>query len=344
MRPATPEELARWDELVLANPDGGAVMQLKALGDTKRQHGWRIRYEMMGDTAIFILVRQIPGLGELWYVPNGPGVASLEGLKTFAEAVTQMKPRPFMVKIDPEIPKNQITPTQLSKLGFVVAPRNIQYNVSTAIVDLSPDEDGILALFKQKTRYNVRLAAKKGVVVEAVATNDATIDTFYRLAEITYRRAGVYVRSRAYFADFWRLYAESGHGQMFFAKFQGEVLAAAFIIYTDKTALYKDGASSREHSSLQAPYLLQWEIMRWLKARCVQHYDLHGVPPADRIDDPTHPLAGLARFKTGFQPEVTEYIGTYDLPLNPTAYARWLRYAERIAVAYEYRVRKRLFY
>ncbi|HUC87364.1 MAG TPA: peptidoglycan bridge formation glycyltransferase FemA/FemB family protein [Candidatus Saccharimonadales bacterium] len=344
MRPATPEEITGWDELVAANPDGGTVLQLKAFGEVKSRHGWQASHYLLDKVAVLVLRRQIPGFGELWYVPNGPGVTDRGGLNRFAQAAAKLQPAPFMIKIDPEIRRGEISAKQLQQMGFVLAPRNLQYNVSTVIVGLRPDEEAILGSFRQKTRYNVRLAAKKGVSVAAVPTDASTINTMYSLYATTTRRAGVYLRSKRYFEDYWRLHAESGHGQMFLASYEGKPLAGAFITFTGTKALYKDGGSLREHTAVQAPYALQWEIMRWLKARGILDYDMHGVPPADRIDDPTHPMAGLARFKTGFQPQVTEFIGTYDLPLDPAKYRRWCRYAERLVVAYEYRVRKRLFY
>jgi lipid II:glycine glycyltransferase (peptidoglycan interpeptide bridge formation enzyme) len=342
MRPATPEELARWDELVAANPDGGNVLQLQAFGEVKGQHGWTPKHFMLGKTAVLVLARTIPYLGEFWYVPKGPGVTDRGGLKAFAEQIPG--PKPFVVRIDPELTSDAIKPADLANMGYVPATRNVQYNVSTVIIDLKPSEDDILASFKQKTRYNVRLAAKKGVTVEAVPTDQAAIDTMYHLTQVMTERAGVYLREKDYFADFWRLHADSGRGQMFFAKLDGQVLAGAFITHIARKALYKDGGSVREHAAVQAPYALQWGIMQWLKAHGMTEYDLHGTPPADQIDNPNHPLAGLARFKTGFNQHITEYVGTYDLVLDKSKYDIWWRIGERLAVSYEYRRKGRLFY
>lgn len=344
MRPATPEELVKWDELVLANPDGGNVLQAKAFGATKARHGWRVEYYMINDVAVSVIARNVRGVGRLWYVPKGPGVTNRAGLKAFAEAAGKLTDPPFLIKVDPEIPLTTIKQSEITELGYEPAPRNLQYNVTTAIVDLKPSEEEILGSFKQKTRYNVRLAEKKGVNVEAVETDQAAIDIMYELYATTTKRASVYLRNKSYFTDYWRLHAESGVGQMFFARYEGTVLAGAYITYLGAKALYKDGGSVREHPEVQAPYALQWGIMRWLKAQGVQEYDLHGTPPADQIDNPSHLLAGLARFKTGFQQTITEYIGTYDLPLDEKKYATWNRIGERLAVAYEYRVKKQLFY
>ena len=339
IRFATKDEISRWDELVLANPDGGNVLQLKAFIETKSRHGWSPRYLIWNKIAVAAIARAIPVLGEFWYVPNGPGVNTSSELKKFAAEVNGLEgKRPFAIKLDPLIDGKK------PGAPFMAAPRHIQYNTSTIIVDLAPDEEDILASFKQKTRYNIRLAAKKGVTVEAVDTDQYGVDTMYALTESMTERAKVYLRPKAYFEDFWMKHAASGHGQMFFAKYEGKVLAGAFVTHVGDKALYKDGGSIREHSEVQAPYALQWEAMRWLKARGVTSYDLHGVPPASQINNPDHPLAGLARFKTGFNPEVTEFIGTYDLPLNKVNYHLWRLIGERLAVAYEYRFKNQLFY
>ncbi len=346
MREATPAEIARWDQMVAGNPDGGNPLQLKAFGETKSRHGWTPRYLMMGKMAVLVLSRRIPQLGDFWYVPKGPGVDSAAALGRFASAVSAIKlgRRPFAVRIDPELHVGALSLSALQGMGMVPSTRHIQYNIATAIVDLKPSEEAIMALLKQKTRYNVRLAHKKGVTVAAVPTDDDTIGQMYYLTQVTTSRAGVYLREKAYFADFWRLHAQSGHGQMFFASYENQVLAGAFVTYVGRNALYKDGGSVREHPEVQAPYALQWEIIRWLKGRGVASYDLHGTPPAAEIDNPAHPLAGLARFKTGFQPNITEFVGTYDIVLSARAYAVWRRIGERLAVTFQYRAKKRLFY
>ncbi|HVE80541.1 MAG TPA: peptidoglycan bridge formation glycyltransferase FemA/FemB family protein [Candidatus Dormibacteraeota bacterium] len=337
MREATAEELAKWNELVAANPDGGNVLQARAFGEVKSRHGWQAKHLVFENIAILALQREILGLGKFWYIPKGPGVKDTVQLQRLAAKLK--KTDAFAVRIDPEIKKGGVVGS-----GFERAPHDIQYNIATVIVDLAPSEDEILASFKQKTRYNIRLAEKKGVKVETVETNPESIKQMYSLMQSTQRRAGFYLRDKAYFTDFWQLHANSGTGQMFFASYEGKVLAGAFVTYLGSAALYKDGGSVREHSELQAPYLLQWEITKWLKARSVKEYDLHGTPPADQIDNPNHPLSGLARFKTGFNPSISEFIGTYDLVLNTASYRLWRAFGERLAAAYEIRAKKRLFY
>ena len=346
MRPATDKEIAGWDRLIVANPDGGNALQAKAFGETKGLHGWEPKYFVIDkfNLAVLILSKKIPGIGEFWYVPKGPGVIDGKQLRNFIKSVDTLENKPFVLRMDPEISKDSLSSADISKLGIRRATRDIQYNVSTVVVSLDKDDEALLARFKQKTRYNVRLALKKGVEVEAVPTNDETIDKMYELTQIMTSRAGVYLREKSYFADFWRLHSDSGVGQMFQAKYEGKVLAGAYITFVGKTALYKDGGSIRKNQEVQAPYALQFEIMRWLRDKGIEEYDLHGVPPANQINNPDHPLSGLARFKTGFNQEVTEYIGTFDLVLNQSAYRFWSRIGERLAMTYESRAKKRLFY
>lgn len=346
MRVASDQEIASWDKLVVANPDGGNTLQAKAFGETKARHGWVPKYFFSDQLkmAVLVLAKQIPGAGEFWYVPKGPGVSDKKQLKSFVDAVLELKEKPFLVRIDPEIPKDDLAISDISKLGLRKASRDVQYNVTTVVLSLDLDDDSLLAGFKQKTRYNVRLALKKGVEVEAVPTNQETIDKMYELTQITTSRAGVYLREKSYFADFWKLHSDSGVGQMFQAKYEGRVLAGAYVTFIGTKALYKDGGSIRENQEVQAPYALQFKVMQWLREKGVKEYDLHGVPPKSQIDNPNHPLAGLARFKTGFNQEITEYIGTYDLVLNANAYRFWTRIGERLAMTYETRAKKRLFY
>ncbi|MBW3538177.1 peptidoglycan bridge formation glycyltransferase FemA/FemB family protein [Candidatus Parcubacteria bacterium] len=352
IRVATSDELERWDELVAGNPDGGNVLQCRAFGEVKSRHGWEARYligqksdvkSQKSGLAMLALVRAVAGFGELWYVPKGPGVSGVKQLSELVKDLKQYAAKAFLIKVEPELLKKSKDQV-LEETGLVKAPRDLQLNAATVLLDLRPSEDEIMAAFKQKTRYNIRLAERKGVRVEPAELTSRNIDLMYGMMRETYRRAGVYTRPKAYFSDFWRLHTESGRGQLFFAAHEGQVLAAAFVTYLGQKALYKDGASRREHSGWQAPYLLQWEIMRWLKGQGVGEYDLHGTPPADRLEDKTHPLQSLAQFKTGFNPRITEFIGTYDLPVDEARYRAWNRFGERAVTAYNFRLRKRLFY
>jgi len=346
MRFATDEEIIRWDELVVANPDGGNTLQCAAFAKVKEEAGWNPRYvihELDGaDVAALYLSKKINFLGELWYAPKGPGVATINQLQEVARDLKANTQGVFAVKVEPDIVSGSIREEDLESLGLVKV-RNIQYNWATVLIDLAPSEEEIISSFRQKTRYNIRLAERKGVVVEAVDATEANLAVMYELMTVTAKRAGVFLRDKKYFYDFWRGHAAANCGQLFFARYEDTVVAGAFITHLGRKALYKDGGSGREHTNVQAPYALQWGIMQWLKAHGVTEYDLHGTPPANKLDDEAHPLHGLARFKTGFNDQVVEYIGTYDLPITDK-YKLWTKYGERLVSGYAHRIKKELFY
>jgi lipid II:glycine glycyltransferase (peptidoglycan interpeptide bridge formation enzyme) len=346
MRVATPNELGKWDELIAANPDGGQILQTRAWGEFKRAHRWAPQYlvsESGPPIAVLELRHALPGLGTLGYVPKGPGVNAVRQLPSLLDGLRSTAGSAFAIKVEPDIEQTDAATVALREMGLEKSRHDVQISRATIIVDLRPDENAMLASFKPKCRYNIRLAQRRGVIVEAVPLDSAGIDTMYSLMASTRDRAGFTLRSKEYFSGYWRLHAAAGQGQLFFASLGGEVLAGVFATYIGRKAWYKDGGSTKEHAAVMAPHLLQWEVMRWLRSRGVEAYDLVAVPPASDLN-PSHPLYGLYRFKSGFSEHITEYVGTWDLPIHRTRYAAWNRFAERAAHQWSYRVRHDLLY
>jgi len=345
MRPATSAEIRDWDELVLANPDGGHILQTRSWGEFKRRWGWQPHYFIAdsgrGHVATLFLTRRVPGAGTLWYSPKGPGIAKPDELCDILRDPDGFD-RGFLVKLDPEIDAAADTSPWRSA-GMQKAPTEVQNSTATILVDLRGEEDGIIASFKPKCRYNIRLAARRGVVVHRLPVTDATIDVMYRLMRETQVRAGFMLRPPRYFADYWRLQHAAGQGEFYFATLGHEVLAGCFATHFGHKGWYKDGGSSRRHHELMAPYLLQWEVMRSLRERGVQTYDLVAVPPAAELD-PAHPFYGLYRFKSGFNDRITEFVGTWDWPLRRRRYRWWTQVGERLARQWTYRVHHDFFY
>ena len=346
MRPATDAEILRWDDLVSANPGGPQSLQSRAWGEFKIRWGWRPRYliQETGDAPIAVLVlsRKLPGIGEILYAPKGPSVATAEQLLSVLEDRSWCR-EAVVLKVEPEIERSDAAAALWRNAGLLPAPRDIQISSATILVDLARDEDELLASFKPKCRYNVRLAARKGVTVRAAEMTDANIDTMYALLSSAFERADFIVRPRDYYRDYWRLQAASDQGQLFFAEWQGKVLCGAFITWLGDRAWYKDGGSTREHAEVMAPHALQWEVMRWLRGRGITTYDLVAAPPPEGID-PSHRMYGLYRFKSGFSDQLVAFPGTWDLPLRQRRYALWNRAGQRLADQWSYRVRHDLFY
>lgn len=344
MRPATADEIINWDALVAQNPSGGDIFQGKVFATAKGEQGWSPKYMvyLFGDKRVYCLylTRKIPLIGELWYAPKGPGITSRAELDAVLKANREYASGKniFAFKIDPEVPKSSGYPAELAKV------HNIQPNASTVVVNLALSEEEILATFRQRARRSIRQAEAAGVKVKAVSGNHQNYKLMFEMYQGTGQRAGFHVRDFNYYERLWHLWSQADQGQLFFAYSGDQVIAAAFAAYFGQKGLYKDGASDRAALSNGAAHLLQWQIMRWLKERGVTSYDLHGTPPSEELENKEHRFYGLGLFKTSFSNELTEYVGTLDQVINPSAYKRWQKLGDRLAQSLEYRLRGRTFY
>jgi lipid II:glycine glycyltransferase (peptidoglycan interpeptide bridge formation enzyme) len=321
-----------WNKHVIANPDGGNVFQSTEFAEQKKANGWSPRYIKVNEVAITILEKPVISLGKLWYIPKGPGITSVVGLDgMLAKLRTLAKEQGvFAIKIEPELQKANETLADLMKLGLVKT-RPIQPNFSTILVDISPDLDTVLTNLNQKGRHAIRRAQRDGVAVSQIRSTDKNCRVFYDLLAKT--AAGSFgIRNSHYYKTFWQRFEKAGMGQMFFAYAEGQVVAAAYALVFGKKSTYKDGASVRERSAYGASHLLQWEVIRWAKTKGSVLHDLCGAPPSDQINNPNHPHYGIGRFKTSFNKEVTDYIGTYDIIVNPMAYRMWTKIGERVTL------------
>lgn len=328
IRLATDDEIARWNDRILTNPDGGNVFQGREFAEQKRLSGWTPRYVVAGKISLTVHEKSA-AIGKLWYIPKGPGADSpvqlsdmLPDLKKFA-----YKNGVFAVKVEPELLKSDDISKLFRELELVpVAP--IQPNSSTVLIDLSPSLDKIMAGLNQKGRHAIRRAERDGVKVEQVETTDQNCREFYSLLADT-ANGRFAIRPYDYYRHFWQRYHNAGQGQLFFAYVDGQVVAGAYAMVYGKKSTYKDGASIREKVVYGASHLLQWEVMKWAKEHGSKVHDLCGAPPSDRINDETHPHYGIGRFKTSFNKQVTDYVGAYDIVVRPAQYTMWTKFVER---------------
>jgi peptidoglycan pentaglycine glycine transferase (the first glycine) len=218
----------------------------------------------------------------------------------------------------------------LAAQGFVASAETVQPR-RTVVVDLATGEDDILAQMKSKTRYNIRLAQRKGVTVRQGTTDDLTL--FHQLLLVTGQRAGFGVHSLAYYTQAWHLFAAQDAVALFLASYEGQILAGIMVFAWGSTAYYMYGGSSDEERQRMPTYLLQWEAMRWAKTRGCNTYDLWGIPDVDEqrigLDVAAAEetgvlstgLGGLYRFKRGFGGKEVRYVGAYDYVYNRPLYS-----------------------
>jgi len=185
----------------------------------------------------------------------------------------------------------------------------------TLLVDLSKSEEEILAAMHPKTRYNIRLAEKKGINVR-LGEGEDDIKTFIQLTFETAERDKFKSHGVGHYKKLLNL--DKNFIKLYCAEYQGKVLAANLMIYFGDTCTYLHGASSNEHKNFMAPHLLQWSCICEAKKAGYKYYDFWG------INEKKWP--GVTRFKKGFVNQKTGleifYPGTFDLPLDKKWY--WL--------------------
>ena len=332
MRPANDAELSIWDELIAANPDCGNALQTKTWGDFKAEYGWkpeRFVYTVRGrDIAVQILTREVPFLGQIMYCPKGPGVDSLDQFLEIVAKTKSAAPKALFIRFEPELLDDLVEKQYLTGTGLKRASRDSN-SKSTIFIDLNRDEDEVLASFSQSTRRNIRKAVEAGVKVEHVEATAANLEIMYDLMKATEARAHYGLRPKQYFLDYWKAQAKSGQAELFFAKHEGEVLAGIFVTHIGTRAWYKDGGSFELKRELQPTYLMQWHVMQWCIKHGITSYDMVGVPNRDELNT-GNSRQGLYEFKSKFSPDITEFIGAWDLPLS-ALYPLWGLIGERLA-------------
>ena len=213
------------------------------------------------------------------------------------------------IRIEPDAQRGKL-PDGLTKGRRFFTPK-------TFWLDLTKSEEQLLAAMHPKARYNIRLAEKKGVEV----TEDPVVfGEFLKLMKETEVRQGFYAHDKKYFENMWdTLKGKIAH--LFVAKYNGETLAAWIIFKYDNKIYYPYGASSDKHRELQAPSLMMWKTALWGKTQGCKIYDLWGVEEGK----------GFTDFKAKFDPKTVEFVGTYDLIINPLLYwvfrlMEWIRW------------------
>jgi lipid II:glycine glycyltransferase (peptidoglycan interpeptide bridge formation enzyme) len=310
---------AAWNSFVASSPSGH-ILQSWEWGEIKEQSGQQALRLVLVDgdriwAAAQVLIRSFAaGLGRVGYVPKGPALdyADSRLLDHLIDALQTLarEERVVSLKVEPEIAEPSPVAGQLLRWGLEPSPP-VQMR-STIWVDLTGSEEDILGRQKQKTRYNTRLAERKGVTV--VSGSLAQIDAWYDMYEVTARRDGFSIHSRDYYRTVLEILGRVGMAQLLLALHDGDVLAGIIVFAFGSRAQYMYGASSNEKRNLMAPYLLQWRGMQWAKERGCTIYDLWGIP--DRLEE-TEDLWGVYRHKRGYGGEIVRYIGAFDLVQSP---------------------------
>lgn len=184
-------------------------------------------------------------------------------------------------------------------------------------LDISKSEEELLKGMHQKTRYNLRLAEKKGVkIVED--NSEKGFEEYWKLMEETTKRQGFFAHSKNYHRKMWQTMIVSGTGHLFKAVYEGKTLTTWVLFELNGVLYYPYGASSNEHREVMANNLMMWEAIKFGKKKGCKLFDLWGSLGPE--PDTTDPWYGFHRFKQGYGAELTEFVGTYDLVINRSEY------------------------
>ncbi len=332
-----------WDHFLRHHPDAH-LLQTTAWGELKSSFGWEvIRIAVEREDASLgaqILFRRLPFGLTFAYIPKGP-LGVIHPAESPQKAVNQdfwnevdhicHRKRAVFLKVEPDhlSGENNGEP-DLALPGFRLSPHAIQPS-RTIIVDIHANEEGQLAGMKQKTRYNIRLAKKKGVV----AYPSSDIDSFFRMMQSTGERDQFGIHSLDYYRRAYDLFHPRGACELLLAEYGGDPLAALMVFAWNKRAWYFYGASTSDHREKMPTYLLQWEALRWARSVGCTSYDLWGIPDYDEetleaeFANRKHGLWGVYRFKRGFGGSVRRALGTWDKVYRPLLYNLYIRWVKR---------------
>jgi lipid II:glycine glycyltransferase (peptidoglycan interpeptide bridge formation enzyme) len=325
---------AAWDTFVAGAPNGH-LLQTSHWGHFKSAAGWEAVRVCVGAggtilAGALMLVRRLPLGLRLAYVPKGPVGPWWEPeiARRLFPALDQAARAhgAFMLKLEPEEPEPSPAVSVLRQAGYRPSPQTVQPR-STIWVDLTLPEDEMLARMKPKTRYNIRLAERKEVMVREGTAAD--LPAFYAVMQETSRRDGFALHPLSYYEEVFGRFTALDACRLFLAYYQEQMLAGIMVFQWGAKAWYMYGASSNAERQRMPNHALQWAAMQWARRRGCHTYDLWGIPDevgqaperyTETVTERQDGLWGVYRFKQGFGGRVVRYIGAFDRVYAPALY------------------------
>jgi len=298
----------QWDQFIIKN--NGSFLQSWLWGEFQESLGrqvWRIEK----DNLKALVIRYNLPLGKNYlYCPRGP----IGPIETFLEKVKEIgqKEKSIFFKIEPDrdCPLDTVleATTVPKGLSLFRSSKQIQPQ-KTLVLDISKPEEELLSQIHSKTRYNIRLAQKKGVTIEE---SSEKIDDFLRLSKETAKRDRFHLHPQGYYQKMLEVLGQEGMIKLFLAKCKNQIVAANLVCFFGQTATYLHGASDYNSRQLMAPHLLQWHAICQAKQLGLKYYDFRG------IDEKKWP--GVTRFKKGFAGQEITFPGAFDLVFDKLWY------------------------
>ena len=322
----------------LAQHSRGHYLQSYEWGELYRYLGSRVyrlgafdgtldNERLVGTLMFVVNPVPIPLLGKYYnwlYCARGPAIENdnLDILNALLARVHEIAKTCHAVvcKMEPNVLEDEDGPwiDHLHSLGFQ-ANRHSIIGRRSWVLDVSPDEQKILAGFRKTWRYNIRLAQREGVEVREVKT-DEDFDTYYRLLVITSQRDGFFVHSQDYQKEIYQRYASKGDAILYLAIYQGKAVAARMVIRFGDTCLDMFGASSNEDRGFPKTHILQYRCIQWAKSKGCKFFDFRTIP--ENLDE-NEEMYGVYHYKKGFGGFSRLHMLTQDYVYRPLIYSLW---------------------
>ncbi len=320
---------AHWDDFV-ARQHRAHLLQLSAWGTHKAAFGWD--YEIVTLTengeivaGALLLFRPLPLRSKMAYLPMGPYITDSSHVDALWAAIHTCARRHSAAFLKWEAGINPpINPAE--QAGFKPSPQTIQ-PPRTILIDISDDDDAIMARMNQGTRRKIRQSHKQGIRYYT-GTTPADVARFTALMQTTGERNAFGVHEPRYYELAYELLIPA-RGVLLLAEHDGDLLAGIMVFAIRDTAWYLYGASSDVKRNFMASYGIQWEAIQWARARGCTHYDLWGIPDEDEatleagFQKRSDGLWGVYGFKRGWGGAVVRSAGAVDYIYNPIIYAAY---------------------
>lgn len=306
-----------WDQYfsIVENPH---ILQTFEWGELKSKFGWT-PYRVKHEGLIFqILMRALPLGFKIAYIPKGKMDLENREIWNSIDKFCRSQKAVFL-KYEPDRFVSEEDKIEVDK-NFIKS-KSIQPG-STIEIDLDGQESDWLERMKQKTRYNIKLAIKKGIQIEI--SDDISI--FYELMLDTSKRDNFGVHSKSYYQLAYDLFKPNNNVALLIAKYQDIPLVGLMVFRSGNRSWYFYGASNNLERNRMPTYLLQFEAMKWAKSQGCNIYDLWGIPDEPEeilerdFESRADGLWGVYRFKRGFGGVIKKSVPAYDRVYNPVLY------------------------
>lgn len=291
-------------------------------------HNAELRMQNAELLGVALVIKISAKRGMFLFVPQGPVLREAKKLQItnskfqiFIDYLKNLaqKENCSFIRISPILLKTLENEKLFQDAGFRKAPMHMHAELMW-LLDVSPSEEELLKNMRKTTRYEIKKAEREGVEISH-GTSAEYFDIFSKLYGSTADRQHFHAFSKKYLEAELEAFKKDNQSEIFLAKYNGEYIAGAMIIFYADSAFYHQGASSGLYSKIGASYLLQWEIIKEAKKRGLHYYNFWGI---SSDTEPKHPWAGLSLFKKGFGGFAEEYVPTQDLVLKNTYWINYL--------------------